>query len=129
MLRNSKGITLLELMIVVFIAGIIASLAIPRFMKTTAISKQSEAKGILKQIYTLERSWFQEYGSYTEDLAALGLELMAQRWHEYSIVSTGTTFTATAHAAAPGVDDDPTPDTWTIDGSGAIIGVSDDVKN
>ena len=129
MLRNSRGITLIELMIVVVIIGIIAALAIPRFMNTTARTKQVEAKGILKQIYTMERSWFQEHGSYTDDIAALGVELMAQRWHEYSIVTNGVSFTATAHAAAPGVDDDPAPDTWIVDSTGEIRAVSDDVKN
>jgi len=98
-------------------------------MNTTASTKQAEAKGILKQIYTLERSYFQEYGTYTDDIAALGVELMAKKWYEYSIISTSTTFTAMANAPDPGIDDDATPDTWTVDGSGAIVAVSDDTKH
>jgi prepilin-type N-terminal cleavage/methylation domain-containing protein len=43
-----KGTTLIELMIVVVIIAILAIMAIPRFMRTTAKSKQSEAKSILK---------------------------------------------------------------------------------
>ena len=49
---NQKGFTLLELMIVVVILGILAAMAIPRFITVTSKSKQSEAKLILKQIYS-----------------------------------------------------------------------------
>ena len=52
--NRQKGFTLIELMIVVVIIGILAALAIPRFMTATVKSKQSEAKGILKQMYTME---------------------------------------------------------------------------
>lgn len=127
MMRREKGITLVELMIVVIIIGVIAALVIPRFMNTSARSKQSEAQGILKQIYTLERTYFQEYGVYTDDVNALGMEIMADTWHQYTIEANGITFLATANSPDPGVDDDPTPDTWTVDGTGVIVCVSNDV--
>ena len=38
----------------------LAALAIPRFMQATVKSKQSEAKQILKQIYTMQRAYRQE---------------------------------------------------------------------
>ncbi|MCK4273212.1 prepilin-type N-terminal cleavage/methylation domain-containing protein, partial [bacterium] len=41
--HNRRGFTLIELMIVVVIIGILAALAIPRFMQATTKSKQSEA--------------------------------------------------------------------------------------
>ena len=43
MLRNSKGFTLIELMIVVAIIGILAAVAIPAFIKYVARSKTTEA--------------------------------------------------------------------------------------
>jgi len=61
---ESKGFTLIELMIVVVIIGILAAIAIPRFMAASTKSKQSEAKLILKQIYEMERAYHQEYGTY-----------------------------------------------------------------
>ncbi|MEA3297150.1 MAG: prepilin-type N-terminal cleavage/methylation domain-containing protein, partial [candidate division Zixibacteria bacterium] len=71
--NRQKGFTLIELMIVVVIIGILAALAIPRFMQATTKSKQSEAKGILKQIYTMERAYRQENNTYaTGDLSPRG---------------------------------------------------------
>src|SRR5512147_2513244 len=63
-LKNSKGFTLIELMIVVVIIGILAALAIPRFMRSTTKSKQSEAKQLLKQIYTMQHAYRQDFNSY-----------------------------------------------------------------
>ena len=64
MRKGKKGFPLIELMIVVVIIGILAALAIPRFMRATTKSKQSEAKMILKQIYVMQHAYRQEYDSY-----------------------------------------------------------------
>jgi prepilin-type N-terminal cleavage/methylation domain-containing protein len=137
--RSQKGFTLIELMIVVVIIGILAALAIPRFMKATTKSKQSEAKQVLKQIYTMQRTYRQANdvywdpagaiaGSATPDaFATLGVEIMPTARYSFSIGNvTVTTFLATATVAAPGLDDDPAPDTWTIDQDGNLLCTSDD---
>ncbi len=61
---KSTGFTLIELMIVGVIIGVLASLAIPRFMKATTKSKQTEAKMILKQIYVMQRAFKMENDYY-----------------------------------------------------------------
>ena len=95
-MNNRKGFTLIELMIVVVIIGILAALAIPRFMQATNKSKQSEAKGILKQIYTMERTYRQENNVYSVDLNAIGVEVPATAKYGYAVALNGTGFTATA---------------------------------
>jgi type IV pilus assembly protein PilA len=63
-MKNQKGFTLIELMIVVAIIGILAAIAIPNFLKFQAKSKQSEAKTNLKGLYTAETSFFGESNKY-----------------------------------------------------------------
>jgi prepilin-type N-terminal cleavage/methylation domain-containing protein len=127
--RNNKGFTLIELMIVVVIIGILAALAIPRFMPASSRAKQREALSILKQIYVMQRVYFQETGAYTTDLADLGIVIQANARYDYTILAPGASFVATANAPDPGVDDDPAPDTWRIDDQGLLIAVSDDVTS
>jgi type IV pilus assembly protein PilA len=67
-----RGFTLIELMIVVAIIGILAAIAIPNFLKFQAKSKQSEAKGNLKSLFTAERSMYQEHDKYLTTNGELG---------------------------------------------------------
>ena len=66
-MKNKKGFTLIELMIVVAIIGILAALAIPDFMKMLAKSKQSEAKTNLGAIFTGQVSYHGEHNTYVSE--------------------------------------------------------------
>jgi type IV pilus assembly protein PilA len=57
-LRNRKGFTLIELMIVVAILGILAAVAIPAFLKYIKRSKTSEATMNLRQVFNSSSSYF-----------------------------------------------------------------------
>ena len=63
-LRNTKGFTLIELMIVVAIIGILAAIAIPNFLQYQMKSRQSEAKTNLGAIRTSELSFSGEKGCF-----------------------------------------------------------------
>lgn len=54
---SERGFSLVELMIVVGIIGVLATLALPRFKQFQAKAKMGEAKNILAHVYTLEHSY------------------------------------------------------------------------
>jgi type IV pilus assembly protein PilA len=56
MVQRSRGFTLIELMIVVAIIGILASIAIPSFMRFQARARQSEVSTQLKSLFTSMRT-------------------------------------------------------------------------
>lgn len=132
--RSQKGFTLIELMIVVVIIGILAALAIPRFMRATTKSKQSEAKQILKQIYVMQRAYRQENDTYTANgasasaggsFATLGVDIMSTARYTYVITADSTSFTAEATA---NLDDDGTVDTWQITETGNLQCTTNDAE-
>jgi len=63
-IRNRKGFTLVELMIVVAIIGILAAIAIPNFLQFRLKAKTSEAKSNLGAIRSTEIAYFAEWNFY-----------------------------------------------------------------
>ncbi len=70
--QKERGLTLIEIIVVVGLVGILAALAIPRFMKLQNLAKASEAKGMLKAALVLEKAYFNRYGRYSDSLDDIG---------------------------------------------------------
>lgn len=134
--RRQSGFTLIELMIVVVIIGILAALAMPRFMRASTKSKQSEAKQILKQIYTMQRSYRLDHSAYwgagvsasataPNAFNSIAVEIMPAAIYTYTVTTADASdllITATSSI----LDDDAVVDTWTCDEDGLIICTSND---
>lgn len=69
-IKNRKGFTLIELMIVVAIIGILAAIAIPNFLRFQLKAKSSEGKTNLAAIRTAEQSYYSEFGEYVSATAS-----------------------------------------------------------
>jgi Tfp pilus assembly protein PilE len=60
--------------------GILAAIAIPNFVRYKARAQQSEAKVLLKSIYTYERAFNAEKSAFTENGDEAGMSLDANRY-------------------------------------------------
>jgi len=68
---KSRGFTLIELLIVVVIVGILAGIAIPKFVNTKQKAYVAQMKTDLKNLATAEEAYFYDSTSYTTSLMAL----------------------------------------------------------
>lgn len=122
MLKNKKGFTLIELMIVVAIIGILAAIAIPNFMSYQCKAKQAEAKSVLGNLRTLQEAYFAEYDSYAANTAKLGFHTPSGTpRYTFATVGDADGFTGTATAKDDvGLDGSGSNDVWTIDEDGNL---------
>jgi type IV pilus assembly protein PilE len=69
---KQKGVSLLELMIVVTIVAIIAAFAYPSYMRYIVNTKRSVATSALLQIADRQQQFFMDNKTFTNNLMALG---------------------------------------------------------
>jgi type IV pilus assembly protein PilE len=71
-MHRTRGITLIELMIVVVIIGLLAVIAYPNYRDFAARAKRNEAKAALLQIATNQERFYLNNNRYTCDMTRLG---------------------------------------------------------
>ena len=121
--RHMRGITLIELMIVVVIVGILAMIAFPNYQEFTARAKRNEARAALLRLATNQERFYLNNNTFTQDLTALGFSA-TPTWTTdtgyYTVVVTAAdanNFSATATYLQGGSEAGKCL-TFTVDGRG-----------
>lgn len=73
--KHRRGFTLIELIVVVFTIGALATVAIPSFLKYVYRAKRSEALFGLKGIHTLETAFYGVNIEYSDSFTELGFQV------------------------------------------------------
>lgn len=102
--KNAKGFTLIELMVVIVIIGILAAIAIPKFMDASVKAKVSEIPTVMATFEHAELAYLAEKASLSTqtDLSDLVIDASAMagsKWFGYTFSGGGAaaaSYTATA---------------------------------
>ena len=122
--QHMRGITLIELMIVVVVVGILAAVAFPNYQEFSARAKRNEARAALLQLATNQERFYLNNNTFTQDLTSLGFgttPTWTTQTGYYTIQVTAanaSNFTATATYLHGGTEAGKCAN-FTIDGRGA----------
>ncbi len=91
-----KGFTLLELIVVIIILGILATLGFSQYMKMVEKGRSAEARMVLGQIRTAQETYKLEQGSYASAIGDLPVEAPSActTTHYFSYAAGAVTGTA-----------------------------------
>ncbi|MDJ0793915.1 MAG: type IV pilin protein [Woeseiaceae bacterium] len=126
-LRKQRGITLIELMIVVVIISILAAVAYPNYQEFVARAKRNEAKAALLRLATNQERFYLNNNTFTDDVRELGFEsddngetsITENDYYEIEVTaSNASNFTATATYRF-GEPEKSKCEVFTINGRGA----------
>lgn len=103
-----RGFTLLEILITIAIAAILAAIAYPSFMESIRKGRRADAVDAMTRIQQAQERWRANKSSYTTDLGSSGLDVSASSPKGYyalavsvpaSAAGSSYTITATAQGA------------------------------
>jgi prepilin-type N-terminal cleavage/methylation domain-containing protein len=98
MLRNTKGFTLIELMVVILIIGILAALAIPKFTDASTKAKFAEIPTVMSSYDHAQLAYLAETGNLTTAANLVFDAPAGSKWFAYDDNGEGN-YTATSSVA------------------------------
>lgn len=129
MRRRAPGFTLIEIMIVVVIAGVLAAVAIPSYNDSVRKGKRSSAKAKMTEVAGRLQQYYSEKAGaagYTTDLTKLGYPagtlLSASKAHALTVVAgdSGIASSYKINATVTPGNGDPGCTTLTLNNLGAF---------
>jgi type IV pilus assembly protein PilA len=70
--RSTRGFSLIELLIVIAIILILATIALPKLSRARMYALETAAIGHIRTIHTAETQYFSQFGRYAQTLTELG---------------------------------------------------------
>jgi prepilin-type N-terminal cleavage/methylation domain-containing protein len=113
--KNVKGFTVIELMTVVAVIGLLATIAIPNYLWYMKRARNVPAKADAKNAYTMAQGYFNDYPDGSISSVAILTAYGFRQTTDVSVTASGTQETLsilTYHAAGD--------KTYTVDNEGAI---------
>ncbi len=85
-MKNKKGFTLLELLIVVLIIGILAATAMPQYRRAVLKARLSTGIPLTESLFQAEQAYYLAHNEFSNDIDALDLEVpkddSCESWHD-----------------------------------------------
>jgi type IV pilus assembly protein PilE len=108
--QNIKGFTLIEMMIVVAIVGVLATVAYPSYVDQVRRSHRSEAQTVLMNLANRQQQFLLDTRSYADTVGALTIPIPASVSAFYTVTmvvgtATAPEFTAIASPLASQASD------------------------
>jgi type IV pilus assembly protein PilA len=112
-LKQRKGFSMIELMVVVAIIGVLAAIGIPQYSKFQAKARQSEAKLGLAALFTAEESFRQEWNQFSLSLVNIGFSVQGQRLRYKTGFQSGTNCAGYSVALGAPTESSAATHTWS----------------
>jgi type IV pilus assembly protein PilE len=108
--HKQRGVTLIELVVVIMIVGILAAVAVPSYRNYVVRSQRADAKDALLALASQQEKYYLQCNAYADTIANApscddgelqGADASENGWYDLTIVAADATgFTLEAEAAA-----------------------------
>jgi type IV pilus assembly protein PilA len=103
-MRDEKGFTLLELMVVVLIIAILLAIAIPTFLGTRRRAQDRRAQSNLRNALTVERAYYTQNARFSANSSELETWEPSLDWSQSNAWMDGVLPSAPGEVIDPGID-------------------------
>jgi len=99
----NRGFTLIELIIVLLLIGILASMAIYTYRTMINKARMTQAKTVLSHLTKTETAYFSDHDRFTDNIVLLDFDPVKYNYYEVSVVLDNNALNFTGTATGVGV--------------------------